>query len=120
MARKQFPGGSNSLDNLCKRLDIDNSHRSLHGALLDSEILADAYLRMTGGQSQLLFDTTESPKTSDQSYNRREMMNSSNTVALQTCIIQATAEEENAHQDYLTFLQEKSDTYQSHWGQRKH
>ena len=50
MARKQFPGQKNSLDALCRRYEIDNSHRSLHGALLDSEILADVYLHMTGGQ----------------------------------------------------------------------
>ena len=56
LARKQFPGQRNSLDALCKRLDIDNSRRQLHGALLDAEILAEVYLRMTGGQSSLGFD----------------------------------------------------------------
>ncbi len=49
-ARKKHPGQKNSLDALCKRYGIDNSHRELHGALLDSEILADVYLLMTGGQ----------------------------------------------------------------------
>lgn len=53
MARKKHPGQKNSLDALCKRYGIDNSHRELHGALLDAEILADVYLRMTGGQSAL-------------------------------------------------------------------
>lgn len=53
MARSQFPGKRNSLDALCTRFDIDNSHRSLHGALLDAEILADVYLFMTGGQTRL-------------------------------------------------------------------
>ncbi|MBT3197822.1 MAG: DNA polymerase III subunit epsilon [Gammaproteobacteria bacterium] len=51
MARKQYPGQKNSLDALCRRLDIDNSQRTLHGALLDSEILAEVYLSMTGGQT---------------------------------------------------------------------
>ncbi|MBK8972773.1 MAG: DNA polymerase III subunit epsilon [Hahellaceae bacterium] len=53
MARKKHPGQKNNLDALCKRYGIDNSHRELHGALLDAEILADVYLRMTGGQSAL-------------------------------------------------------------------
>lgn len=56
MARKQFPGQRNSLDALCKRLGVNNAHRTLHGALLDSEILADVYLVMTGGQTALLLD----------------------------------------------------------------
>ena len=56
MARKQFPGQKNNLDALCKRLHVNNSHRTLHGALLDSEILADVYLVMTGGQEVLSLD----------------------------------------------------------------
>lgn len=55
-ARKKHPGQRNSLDALCKRYGIDNSHRQLHGALLDAEILADVYLLMSGGQSSLLED----------------------------------------------------------------
>lgn len=57
-ARKKHPGARNSLDALCKRYSIDNSHRELHGALLDAEILADVYLIMTGGQSSLLDEET--------------------------------------------------------------
>lgn len=57
MARKTYPGQRNSLDALCKRLGIDNSNRTLHGALLDSEILADVYLTMTGGQTALLLNS---------------------------------------------------------------
>lgn len=53
MARKMHPGQRNTLDALCKRYEIDNSHRELHGALLDAEILADVYLAMTGGQTAL-------------------------------------------------------------------
>ena len=56
MAKKLHPGQRNSLDALCKRYDIDNSHRELHGALLDAEILADVYLMMTGGQAALMLD----------------------------------------------------------------
>lgn len=53
MARARHPGQRNSLDALCKRYGIDNSGRDLHGALLDSELLADVYLAMTGGQTSL-------------------------------------------------------------------
>lgn len=53
MARERHPGQRNSLDALCKRYGVDNSNRELHGALLDSEILADVYLAMTGGQTNL-------------------------------------------------------------------
>lgn len=53
LARARHPGQRNSLDALCKRYDIDNSGRELHGALLDSELLADVYLAMTGGQTSL-------------------------------------------------------------------
>jgi len=53
MAREMHPGQRNSLDALCKRYDVDNSKRDLHGALLDAEILADVYLAMTGGQESL-------------------------------------------------------------------
>jgi DNA polymerase-3 subunit epsilon len=56
LARRMHPGQKNSLDALCKRYNIDNTHRELHGALLDSQILADVYLAMTGGQSALTFD----------------------------------------------------------------
>ncbi len=56
MAREMHPGQRNTLDALCKRYYIDNSSRTLHGALLDSEILADVYLAMTGGQTALLLD----------------------------------------------------------------
>ncbi len=53
LARKMFPGKRNNLDILCDRYGIDNGHRTLHGALLDAEILADVYLLMTGGQTKL-------------------------------------------------------------------
>lgn len=56
MARDRHPGQRNSLDALCQRYGIDNSQRTLHGALLDAEILLNVYLAMTGGQSSLLLD----------------------------------------------------------------
>lgn len=59
MARRLFPGKRNNLDILCERYLIDNSHRTLHGALLDAEILAEVYLAMTGGQTTLSFNQDE-------------------------------------------------------------
>lgn len=56
MARKRYPGQRNSLDALCKRLDVNNAHRQLHGALLDSQLLAEVYLALTSGQSEIGFD----------------------------------------------------------------
>jgi len=56
MAREMFPGKSNSLDALCKRLEVDNSNRTLHGALLDAGLLSEVYIRMTRGQDALLID----------------------------------------------------------------
>ncbi|HMM85347.1 DNA polymerase III subunit epsilon [Azohydromonas sp.] len=56
MAREMFPGKSNSLDALCKRLDVDNASRTLHGALLDAGLLAEVYIRMTRGQESLVID----------------------------------------------------------------
>ena len=55
LARRRHPGQRNSLDALCKRYGVNNSHRTLHGAMLDAEILADVYLAMTGGQTELSF-----------------------------------------------------------------
>jgi len=58
LARQQYPGKANSLDALCKRLEVDNSHRDVHGALLDAGLLAEVYLRMTRGQGSLVIDTS--------------------------------------------------------------
>jgi DNA polymerase III subunit epsilon len=59
LARQRFPGQRNSLDALCKRLGVDNSHRQLHGALLDAQLLAEAYLALTSGQCEIGFASTE-------------------------------------------------------------
>lgn len=56
LARQRFPGQRNSLDALCRRLGVDNSHRQLHGALLDAQLLVDAYLALTSGQGEIGFD----------------------------------------------------------------
>lgn len=66
IAREKHPGQRNSLDALCRRYQVDNSDRTLHGALLDSEILADVYLALTGGQWDLSFDNPAESATANQ------------------------------------------------------
>lgn len=63
MAKEMFPGKRNSLDALCDRLEVDNSGRTLHGALLDAELLADVYINMTRGQEALLIDAGQESTT---------------------------------------------------------
>ena len=65
-ARKLFPGQRNDLDSLCKRYEVNNDHRDLHGALLDAEILADVFLAMTGGQTLLTLDAAENRHLNDE------------------------------------------------------
>lgn len=65
-ARKQHPGQKNNLDALCKRYEIDNSHRQLHGALLDANLLAHLYLMMTGGQGSLFDESENQPSLQEQ------------------------------------------------------
>ncbi len=65
LARQMHPGQRNSLDALCKRYEIDNSHREKHGALLDAEILAEVYLAMTGGQVDLALDQAPGSSAAD-------------------------------------------------------
>jgi DNA polymerase-3 subunit epsilon len=63
MAKEMYPGKRNSLDALCDRLGVDNSGRTLHGALLDAELLADVYINLTRGQDALLIDVADSGAT---------------------------------------------------------
>jgi DNA polymerase-3 subunit epsilon len=58
LARQRFPGQRNSLDALCKRFDVDNTHRQLHGALLDAQLLAEVYIGLTSGQSEIGFEAS--------------------------------------------------------------
>lgn len=63
IARRKFPGASASLDALCKRLKVDNSHRTLHGALLDADLLADVYVELLGGNQFSLDFSGQDPET---------------------------------------------------------
>ncbi len=103
MAKKIFPGKRNNLDILCERYGIDNSHRTLHGALLDAEILADVYLLMTGGQTSLAFN---SGQESDSGSGVQEVKRvSSGRAPLK--ILRASAEETEAHQSRLDIIEQK-------------
>lgn len=65
MAKEMFPGKRNSLDALCARLEVDNSGRTLHGALLDAELLADVYINLTRGQNSLVMDVSAAEQMPD-------------------------------------------------------
>jgi len=106
LARQMHPGQRNSLDALCKRYDIKNEHRQLHGALLDSEILADVYLAMTGGQTDLLLGAEGSEEG-----NSTNMSNGFRKVALDRAslpIIKADSDETKAHEEYLASIEATS------------
>lgn len=102
LARKTYPGQRNSLDALCKRLGIDNSNRTLHGALLDSEILADVYLTMTGGQTDLILMKAEPAQS-----NRSKIDFNRPRTPLK--VIRPTPQELEAHQDKLSQLSQATD-----------
>ncbi len=96
MARKKHPGQRNSLDALCKRYEIDNSNRELHGALLDSEILAQVYLFMTGGQSTLFAEGAP------QESNKPTISSAPLQQQTPTKVIKASDEELALHEAYMT------------------
>ena len=100
LARNKHPGQRNSLDALCKRYDVNNSNRQLHGALLDAEILAWVYLAMTGGQAQLFVD--EEVVTSEQAIASPAKLTSVSSVLI------ASEAEMTAHHDFVQFLVKKS------------
>lgn len=103
-ARKKHPGQRNSLDALCKRYGIDNSHRDLHGALLDAEILADVFLLMTGGQSSLLDEGLSD--TSESIANKNIKRVSADRPAL--TVIRCNDEELMAHQQRIEAIEKAS------------
>ena len=98
LARQMHPGQKNNLDALCKRYGIDNSHRELHGALLDSEILADVYLQMTGGQTRLNLSGQEKSEAGQTGIRRLA------TGRKPLKIIRATADELEEHEKRLDIV----------------
>ena len=104
MARKMRPGQKNNLDALCKHYDVKNTHRELHGALLDSEILAEVYLRMTGGQVTLILDSEQEDAKSGMAVEQRKL--SSDRERLN--VVRADGSELSAHQDIINNMGDAS------------
>ena len=104
MARKKFPGSPSSLDALCRRFNIDNSSRTLHGALLDSEILAEVYLELIGGRQpgfMLAGNQAQPSKNSEQSQGSWRAYPRPNPLESRL-----TDQEKQAHQDFVGTLGE--------------
>jgi len=104
LARNKHPGQKNTLDALCKRYNVDNSQRELHGALLDAEILADVYLLLTGGQVTLGLGDDSQSSTTRSGVARLD----SNRPRLR--VIKASVEEMAAHEARLDALEKKSES----------
>ena len=104
LARDKHPGQKNNLDALCRRYEINNAHRELHGALLDAEILADVYLAMTGGQVNLLLAAEE---TNRQQQGEHEVLTQKDWGNLK--VIKADKQELKAHNARLQNLDKASD-----------
>jgi DNA polymerase-3 subunit epsilon len=95
MAKEMFPGKRNSLDALCDRLEVDNSGRTLHGALLDAELLADVYINMTRGQEALIIDAVETSSAGGAVVVKVDFS------TLQLPVLSANDQELAAHEDVL-------------------
>ncbi len=104
MARKKHPGQKNNLDALCKRYEVNNARRELHGALLDAELLAEVYLRMTGGQEALALGSGADGGASQQGNVSPIRRVDANRPALK--VIRASVEELEAHEQRLGKLGE--------------
>ena len=102
MARQLYPGKRNSLDALCERLGVDNSRRTLHGALLDAELLADVYLALTRGQESLAIDDEQEGEVGSAPQRRVDFS------GLKLPVLRASAEELAAHEAVLTVLDKAS------------
>ena len=105
IAREKHPGQRNSLDALVKRYEIGGYNRELHGALLDSQILGDVYLSMTGGQSDLDFSVS----ATEQDVNENGSSNQLN-AELNLRVIELTDEENKSHKEYLLRMKEETGT----------
>lgn len=107
IARTKFPGSPASLDALCKRFNIDNSNRTLHGALLDAQLLADVYLELLGGRQTglTLGEATGDAGTSDMNFAKRAGP-ASNRPVREPRLFEPTPEELEAHKAFIAKLKE--------------
>lgn len=108
MARSLHPGQRNTLDALCTRYGVDNSSRDLHGALLDSEILADVYLMMTGGQTDLSLQADSGRGAEFSDWVQGEIY-PVNREGLSLSVKKASDQELAEHEAYLAMLDKNSD-----------
>lgn len=106
MAKEMFPGKRNSLDALCDRLEVDNSGRTLHGALLDAELLADVYINMTRGQDALLIMEDDTPQ---QASGAAATMARVDLSSIQLPVLRASEHELTAHEAVLAEIDKSSD-----------
>lgn len=100
MARHKHPGQKNNLDALCKRYEVNNSKRELHGALLDAELLAEVFLRMTGGQESLLLGSGDGSNASNMASPIRRVDTNRPGLA----VLRATTDEIEAHDEIMASL----------------
>jgi DNA polymerase-3 subunit epsilon len=107
MAKDMFPGKRNSLDALCDRLGVDNSGRTLHGALLDAELLADVYIYMTRGQDALLIEVEDSSDS-------KKLAEAIDMQSLKLTVISASEQELVAHEEVLVQI-DKASNGQTLW-----
>ena len=105
IAREKHPGQRNSLDALVKRYDIGGYDRELHGALLDSQILGDVYLSMTGGQSDLDFSVSATDQEVKENDPSNQLISELNLK-----VIELTEEENISHKEYLQRMKEETGT----------
>jgi DNA polymerase III subunit epsilon len=101
LAREMFPGKSNSLDALCKRLEVDHSSRTLHGALLDAGLLAEVFIRMTRGQKSLVIDASDAAQS-------EAGVQALDLATLELLVLPADADEIAAHDAVLAALDKAS------------
>jgi DNA polymerase-3 subunit epsilon len=102
MAREMFPGKANSLDALCRRLEVDNSNRAFHGALLDAGLLAEVYVRMTRGQDSLVIDASAASTDAQGELTRRDLSQ------IMLPVVPASEAELRAHEEWLKDLDKAS------------
>lgn len=104
MAKEIFPGKRNNLDALCDRYGIDNSRRTLHGALLDAEILAEVYVSMTRGQESLIIELADDTPAETTSPTIIAQVSEARTP----CVLRASSEEISQHDALLSAIQKES------------
>jgi DNA polymerase-3 subunit epsilon len=105
MARSMYPGKANSLDALCRRLEVDNTGRTLHGALLDAELLGEVYIRLTRGQDSLVIDDTVHASNSAAGQEAAPQVDLSRYTLP---VITASAAEAALHEQVLTEIDKSS------------